>query len=136
MKENLLRVTHMLKEVHRRFLELERLDAEKFFERRISPFDFLQILTHDKNFKWLQPFSALIAELDAFLEESENVSDEDLVCMKDQIAFVLRRSVGDSFLYDRYQTHLNNDPNFVLLHANLNEALNRLKPTDISKNLS
>ncbi|WP_374075503.1 hypothetical protein [Bdellovibrio bacteriovorus] len=127
MKDKIQNVSRGLKNLHRRFLELERLAAEKHFERRISPFDFLQILTHDKNFKWLQPFSALIAEIDAFVEEPESIVPADLVCIKDQVDFVLRKSEPHAMIYDRYQNHISQDPEFVMMHANLNEALSQLK---------
>ncbi|WP_295899322.1 hypothetical protein [uncultured Bdellovibrio sp.] len=128
MKDKIQNASRNLKNLHRRFLELERIAAEKYFERRISPFDFLQILTHDKNFAWLQPFSALIAEIDAFVDESEHIVATDLTCIKDQIDFVLHKSEVNSKIYHRYQHHISEDPEFVMMHANLNEALSQLKP--------
>ncbi|QDK38133.1 hypothetical protein [Bdellovibrio sp. NC01] len=126
MKEQIVEVSKRLKDLHRRFLERERQQAEKYFERRISPFDFLQMLTHEQSFKWLQPFSALIAEIDAFADESEEVTQADLDCIREQIDFVLHKENPQAAIYHRYQHHLSEDPEFVLLHSSLRQALIKL----------
>jgi hypothetical protein len=112
-KENLLRVIKDLMNLHRRFLELEKIAAEKYFGRNFSPFEFLQVLTQDINFQWLYPLSVLIADLDAFSDEAEEISDEDTQRIKKQIDDALKLSR----IQDRYQTHFASDPDFAVLHA-------------------
>lgn len=134
MKEQVNEVSRSLKAVHRRFLERERIQAEDYFQRRLTPFDFLQVLTTDKNFQWLQPFSALIADIDAFVDDGNEITQSDLKCIKDQVDFVLGKSNPHSAIYNRYHHHLNQDPEFVLLHANLAQSLTKLVPASPAKN--
>ena len=126
MKSRLNEVSRRLKDLHRRFLEQERQEAEKYFERRIMPFDFLLMLANDKNFRWLQPFSALIADIDALADEKESLTDKDLAVVREQVDSVLYKAQGHSAIYGRYQHHLNQDPEFLLLHLKLREALNQM----------
>ncbi len=122
MKVKVKNVSDKLKDLHKRFLENERYQAEQYFEKKITPFEFLLILTQDKNFAWLQPFSAMIAEIDAFTDEAETISQADLICIRDQIEFILQSSNTD--LVNRYQYHLNNDADFIMLHASLKKVMN------------
>lgn len=122
MKVKIKNISNKLKDLHKRFLENERYQAELYFERKITPFEFLLMLTQDKNFAWLQPFSAMIAEIDAFTDEAETVSQEDLICVRDQIEYILQSSNPD--LVNRYQYHLNNDADFIILHSTLKKVMN------------
>jgi hypothetical protein len=122
MKSKIKNLSNVLKDVHKRFLEQERLQAEQFFNRKITPFEFLLMLTQDKNFLWLQPFSALIAEIDAFADESETFSNEELLEIKKRIDFLIKDP--SSSVVDRYNHHLNNDAAFIMLHSNLKNELN------------
>lgn len=127
MKDKLNEVSKRLKDLHRRFLEKERLEAENYYQRRIMPFDFLQMLTNDRNFLWLQPFSALIADIDAMVDEKESLTDDDLDAVRTQVDRTLHKDHGHSAIYGRYQHHLNQDPEFLLLHLKLREALNQIE---------
>lgn len=115
MKTEFENLNIVLKDVHKRYLELERIQAENFFQKKISPFEFLMMLTQDKNFKWLLPFSALIAEMDAFLDDAEEISANDLKRFKEQVNGLLDDK--------RYKDHLMSDPSFVMLHASLKKEL-------------
>ncbi|HEX7674115.1 MAG TPA: hypothetical protein VF412_08085 [Bdellovibrio sp.] len=133
MKDKLNEVSKRLKDLHRRFLEQERVDAEKYYQRRIMPFDFLQMLTNDRNFRWLQPFSALIADIDAMVDEKEALTDADLDGVRMQIDAVLHKADGHSAIYGRYQHHLGEDPEFLLLHLKLREALSQIENKETKK---
>ncbi|MBC7714041.1 MAG: hypothetical protein H7177_11930 [Rhizobacter sp.] len=122
MKEKVVNLSSKLKDVHKRFLEKERLQAEDHFQRKIAPFEFLLMLTQDKNFAWMQPFSAMIAEIDAFVSEAKEISQNDLICIRDQIDFIFKDT--QSTLGARYQHHLNNDADFIMLHSSLKKVLN------------
>lgn len=121
MKTKIKNLSHVLKDVHKRFLENERIQAENFFQRKIAPFEFLLMLTQDKNFSWLQPFSALIAEIDAFTDEAEVISKTDLICIRDQIEFLLKDPA--SSIASRYNHHLNNDAAFIMLHSTFKKEM-------------
>lgn len=63
----------------------------------------------------------MIAEIDAFTDESETVSEADLICIRDQIEYILQSSNTD--LVSRYQYHLNNDGDFIMLHSALKKVM-------------
>lgn len=118
MKAKIENLSVALKDVHKRYLELERIQAEDYYQKKITPFEFLMMLTQDKNFKWLQPFSALIAEMDSFADESDEMTSFDLERFKKQVSKL--------FDENRYKDHLLADPSFVVLHSSLKKELNVL----------
>lgn len=118
MKTKIENLSVALKDVHKRYLELERIQAEDYYQKKITPFEFLMMLTQDKNFKWLQPFSALIAEMDSFADESDEMTSFDLERFKKQVSKL--------FDENRYKDHLLADPSFVVLHSSLKKELNVL----------
>lgn len=126
MKNKIETLSRHLRAAHKRFLDHERRQAEAYFGRSLSPYEFLKLLMEDKNFAWMRPFSALIADIDAFADEAENISQEDLNRIHAQVNKVLRDAETASTLYNRYQIHLNNDPDFVMLHTDVTKALNDL----------
>ena len=67
MDDRLAAIRPPLLDVHRRLLEAERADMERF-QGRLSSAEFLQIATGGIRLGWLQPLSELIVELDEALE--------------------------------------------------------------------
>ncbi|KYG66435.1 hypothetical protein AZI86_05145 [Bdellovibrio bacteriovorus] len=122
MKENIRELSLRLRNVHQRFLELERRQAEQDLERRLTSFDFLLYLTQDYRYAWLQPLSALIAEMDAFVDETEVVSAEDFERLHLQIRNLLGKK--GTRLAGRFTEHLEKDPELVLAYGSLNEFIN------------
>jgi len=131
VKNKLRELSKRLKALHKQFLENERYVAEKNLERKLAPLEFFHLLTQDPNFAWLQPFSGAIADLDAFVDESEQVLVSDLVDMREQIDFVLGEA--NPYLSERCEHWLNHDPDFVLLYASLKESLRDLVVGDVAK---
>lgn len=122
MRQKIQDLNTKLKDVHKRFLENERIEAEQYFQRKIAPFEFLLMLTQDNKFTWLHPFSALIAEIDAFTDTAEDISMDDIVCIRNQIDFIFDNS--NPGLTSRYMHHLNHDADFIMLHAAMKKVLN------------
>lgn len=110
-----------LKNIHKRFLELEKMHAEEYFQRKIGPFEFVTMLVQDKGFEWLRPFSVLIADIDAFADTSEEITNEDFNCMKQRINVLINDQ--ESSIKDRYQYHLLKDPTFVMFHSQLKKVI-------------
>ena len=132
LKQRVENLSLKLRIAHRRFLNNEREQAEKYFGRPIPPLEFFRLLTEDKNFEWMRPFSAMIADIDAFADEAEAISMDDLKRIRLQVFGVLRSTEESSTFNKRYNTHLNEDPDFVMLHADVMKALDELvaKPTE------
>ena len=60
-KAAVLEILDEFKNLHRRFIELERCQAETYFERRFSPMDFLPMLTQDIYFQWINALEAALS---------------------------------------------------------------------------
>lgn len=125
MKEKIVNLNTALKGVHRRFLEQERVQAEEYFQKKITPFEFLMMMTQDKNFSWMHPFSSLIAEIDAFNDEASKVEREDVKRISDQVEFLIKNE--NSKIYSRYNYHLNHDADFIMLHSELKKEMEHFK---------
>ena len=124
MKEKLVELSTRLKNLHKQFLDNERNESEKQLGRKISPYDFFHLLVQDKDFAWLKPFSALMAEIDEFVDTAEKISQNDLDRIKDQVNAILHDP--GSKIAERYKHYLYHDGEFILYHSWLNKALKDL----------
>lgn len=122
MKINLKNLSQALMDVHKRFLENEKNQAERYFEKKISSFEFVMMLTQNKGFAWLQPFSALIAEIDALADSEEEMSEAEMKTIAERVEFLLKDPA--SSVVSRYNHHLRHDPAFIMFHSNLKNELN------------
>ncbi len=121
MKQDLIDLMGKFRNVHRRFLELERLDAQKRYEQKFSPLDFLLNLTQDERFAWLRPLSTMIVALDDALDEAED-TPETRKLLLDEIA----RTLALPRIKERYEAHIRSDPDFTFLHAEFEHAVDGL----------
>lgn len=121
MKAKVKNLSSALKDVHKRFLEQERRAAEEYFQKKIAPMEFLTILTQDRSFEWLRPFSALIADIDVFIKDEESIGALDLGRIKGEVEYLT--TDPDSSLSKRYLHHLNNDAEFIMYHSTLKNEL-------------
>ncbi len=117
-KQHYIGLMTKLKKVHRRLLELERLEAESHFGRKMNPFEFFQILTQDKNFEWLRPFTKMIADLDGFLDEVES-SDIKKQYVEGEISKVLSMPR----VKERFERHKDSDTEFAALDLEFTKAM-------------
>lgn len=128
MKSRVTELSKALRAVHKMFLENERVVAEKILQRTLDPFSFLTVLTQDKNFEWLKPFNTLIAGIDAFEDETENVTMADLARLKKQVEDIL--SSPDSKIATRYREQMMLDGDLMLANAKLSQVLKKLTVPD------
>ncbi len=128
MKTTLNAISKSLMALHRRFLENEKIEAEKLLGHQLSPYDFLRVLTQEADFKWLQPFSALIVEIDTFADEAEEILPADVLRLKNQIDFVLK----EPRIGARYQYYVDHDPQFIPLHLHLTRLI-ATTPEEVKK---
>ena len=119
MKTTLNAISKSLMALHRRFLENEKVEAEKTLGHKLSPYEFLRVLTQEPDFKWLQPFSAMIIEIDTFADEADTILPADVLRLKNQVDFVLK----EPRIAARYQHYVDHDPLFIPLHLDLTRLL-------------
>jgi hypothetical protein len=116
-RQRLTELRHALLKLHKSLVDSERVSYEKTIGQIKSPNHFLQLLTNDPWFAWLQPFSQFIVAMDEALDAEEPltlVKVDALVRQSDLLLVVSETSEGFSGHY--YQA-LQRDPDVVLAHA-------------------
>jgi hypothetical protein len=109
--------------LHKALLESERAAYEKSVGHVGSPYHFLQLLTSDPWFGWLQPFSQLIAAIDESLDAKEPERAADLGKLFNQVRAMLVASEGDDGFSGHYYEALQRDPDVLFAHAEASRAL-------------
>ncbi len=112
-----------LLDLHRRLLETERADMERF-QGRLSNAEFLQIATGGIRMGWLKPLSELIVELDEALEADPGDEDApDARAIVDRARALVAPPDDATAFGRRYLGMLQRDPGVVMAHAALVQAL-------------
>jgi hypothetical protein len=133
MKAN---IQHRLQELrdsllnlHKVLVDAERVSYEKTLGVIQSPNHFLQLLTTDPWFAWLQPLSQLIVAMDEALEEKEPLTIGRVDAFVHQTRLLLvATEEGDGFS-KHYFDALQREPDVVLAHAEVATLLGPRKKT-------
>ena len=111
--------------LHKALVDSERTSYEQTVGKIASPNHFLQLLTGDPWFAWLQPFSQLIVALDEALEEKEPLTEARAEALMKQTGRQLTPSETGEGFSRHYFDALQRDPDVVLAHA---EVLKLIAP--------
>lgn len=116
-RERLERVRHALLSLHKTLVDSERITYEKTIGAIQSPNHFLQLLTRDPWFAWLQPLSQLIVSMDEALdsEEALTAAAADSFIKEARVLLTPSES-GDGFSHHYYDA-MQRDPDVVFAHA-------------------
>jgi hypothetical protein len=122
---------HLL-EVHRRLLEAERADMERFRGARISGAELLEIATGSMRLAWLAPLSELIVAIDEAVDEAaaegEEPPAEAAAALRDRARELFAPPSPESAFGRRYLTMLQVHPAVVVAHGALVQALRPERP--------
>ena len=108
-----------LLELHRRLLETQRIEAERF-GGRMTPTELLQAAADDLRFSWLKQLSELIAELDQARADEDGAAVEAAVA---RARALLAPPDPDTPFGARYLRALQDQPEVVLAHRDVTAAL-------------
>ena len=118
MKQSALNLMKSLLNLHRKFLELERLKTEAREGQKLSPLEFFNRLTQDPAFEWLRPLSKIITDLDILTEE-DVITPQAQAQMLSNIKNILSMpNIKQSI--EVYQT---SDAEFKSLHEDFTKAM-------------
>jgi hypothetical protein len=113
--------------LHKTLIDSERVSYEQTIGTIPSPNHFLQLLTNDPWFAWLQPLSQLVVVVDEALDEKEPLTAGAAGALKQQVSQLLvAAETGDGFP-KHYFDALQRDPDVVLAHAQVMKSLNARK---------
>lgn len=117
LRQRLAGLRNALLALHKTLVDSERVSYEQTVGAISSPNHFLQLLTRDPWFAWLQPFSQLIVALDEALEEKEPLTPAIADALVKQTAQLLHASEEGQGFARHYFDALQRDPDVVLAHA-------------------
>ena len=109
--------------LHKTLIDSERVSYEQTMGTIASPNHFLQLLTGDPWFAWLQPLSHLVVAMDVALDEKEPLTTDGVAALRKQTSQLLvATEAGDGFP-KHYFDALQRDPDVVLAHARVMKSL-------------
>jgi hypothetical protein len=116
-RKRLIEIRERLLNLHKALIDFERERYEKTVGPIPSPSQFLQLLTRDPWFAWLQPLSHLIVAMDVALKEKEPLTAAGVDRLASQTrALLVAEENGESFS-GHYFEALQNEPDVVLAHG-------------------
>ncbi len=105
--------------IHKALVDSERVSYESTMGPIQSPGQFLQLLTRDPWFAWLQPLSQLIVAIDEALDAKEPLTSALVDSLEKQANLLLMASeAGEGFAKHFYEA-LQRDPDVVLAQAGM-----------------
>jgi hypothetical protein len=119
--------------LHKALVDSERVSYEKTVGQIPSPNHFLQLLTRDPWFAWLQPFSQLIVTMDEEVEAKEPLTMAGVDALKNQTRRLLVATENGEGFSGHYFAALQRDPDVVLAHAKVAGLLPPSKPSPPSQ---
>ncbi len=126
--ERLEEVRIALLTLHKSLVDAERISYEQTVGVIQSPNHFLQLLTQDPWFVWLQPLSRLIVSLDVLEEEVDEPLTDAAVnqAIKEARQLLTPSEDGEGFAR-HYFDALQADADVLISHADVMKLLGRLR---------
>lgn len=110
-----------LLQIHKALVDSERVSYESTMGPIQSPGHFLQLLTRDPWFAWLQPLSQLIVAIDEALDAKEPLTDSLVDSLEKQASSLLVASETGEGFSKHYYDALQRDPDVVLAHSTISK---------------
>jgi hypothetical protein len=127
LRKRLEDVRRQLLVLHKALVDSERITYESTIGAIQSPNHFLQLLTTDPWFAWLQPFSQLIVSFDESLDGKEPLTNARVDAAIKQTRLLLSPSESGEGFSRHYFEALQRDPDVVIAHGELMRLLGRGK---------
>ena len=123
LRERLEELRQVVLALHKALVDSERVTYEATVGPIQSPNHFLQLLTGDPWFAWLQPLSPLIVSMDEAQDPREELSAAVVEALTRQTRLLLTPSeTGEGFARHYYDA-LQRDPDVVIAHAEVVKLL-------------
>ncbi len=116
--------------LHKTLVDSERVSYEQTMGSIQSPSHFLQLLTSDPWFAWLQPLSQLIVAMDEALEAEEPMTPAMVDALVKQTRRLLVASETGEGFSKHFDDALQRDPDVVLAQAAVAKLLGPRKSKD------
>jgi hypothetical protein len=127
-RQRLTELRLALLKLHKALVDSEKIGYEKTMGQIKSPNHFLQLLTNDPWFAWLQPFSQFIVAMDEALDAEEPLTPAKVDALVHQSNVLLVVSENSEGFSGHYYQALQRDPDVVLAHAEVVKLRGPRKP--------
>jgi len=111
--------------LHKALVDSERITYERTVGAIRSPNHFLQLLTQDPWFAWLQPLSQLIVSIDEALDPKEPLRADTIEAILKQTRVLLLPEENSEGFARHYFDALQRDPDVVIAHGEVMKTLGR-----------
>jgi hypothetical protein len=128
LRKRLEKIRVALLALHKALVDSERIGYEQTMGPIQSPNHFLQLLTRDPWFVWLQPLSQLIVSMDEALDAKEPPDDAAVEALLKEAWILVSPSESGEGFSRHYFDALQRDPNVILAHAEATKLFGRQKP--------
>src|SRR5262249_31990395 len=125
VKQRLEEIRHSLLALHKTLVDSERVTYEKTVGAIRSPNQFLQLLTTDPWFAWLQPLSQLIVSIDEAMDSKEPLTEAAVDVIVKETDLMLSPSENGEGFSHHYFDAIQRDPDVVIAHADVMKILAR-----------
>ncbi len=116
-RQRLTAVREALLCLHKALLDSERASYEQTFGKITSSYQFLQLLTNDPWFAWLQPVTQLITAMDELLDAKEPLTAGGAAALVGRAKTLLVPTMDGEGFSRHYDEALQRDPDVVFAHA-------------------
>lgn len=127
LRQRLSELRLALLKLHKALVDSERIAYEKTMGKIQSPNHFLQLVTNDPWFAWLQPFSQLIVAMDEALDAEDPLTAAKVDALAHQSKLLLVASENNDGFSGHYFEAMQRDPDVVFAHADVVKLLNPKK---------
>ncbi len=117
LRQRLLTLRDAVLKLHKSLVDSERVSYEATVGAIQSPNHFLQLLTTDPWFAWLQPLSQLIVSMDEALDAREPLTAAVVEALINQTGKLLVGAENAEGFSGHYYEALQRDPDVVMAHA-------------------
>lgn len=123
-RQQLAEIRETLLTLHKALLDSERTSYELVHGTIPSPGAFLQLLIHDPWFRWLQPVTSLIVQIDEALAANKPPKEaRDFELLIDDTRALLSPSTESDDFWKRYSASAARDPAVAILHNEMEKRL-------------
>jgi hypothetical protein len=111
------RLRHVLLELHRALIDVQRIEYERARGRIETRGEFLGLVLNHPEFEWIRALSALIAQLDEWAEDTAAESEPGLEGIVEGLRSLIRRDGANAAFTARYWKMVEDDPAVTVAHV-------------------
>lgn len=126
-KVQLVKLSALLRELHRRLLTKEAKKLEAEMGRPIPPYELLNLSLNDSRLAWLRRMSALIVRIDTTIDEVETPGALEITTIGGEVSDLIEKADDANVFWPKYTGYLAEDAEIILQHSEIKDQLATLR---------